>query len=201
MIRLFAKGFCPRIDGFYTKSAMALLSSRSASGSLYKLFGVNQDCTHQEIKEAFYRLSKLYHPDVTNDPNARLKFQEIAKAYETLGNPSKRKDYDRGLVQPASNYASVPYEDISEDSIKDLGADSFTSFYVKHYNRALNESWLRQSDPEIIKTAVEFRQDERNFILVFYTVFGFSLLLGYLYAKWIEEPVKVITVSNSSVDS
>ncbi|KAF6780522.1 hypothetical protein AHF37_00008 [Paragonimus kellicotti] len=91
--------------------------------------------------------------DVTNDPNARLKFQEIAKAYETLGNPSKRKDYDRGLVQPASNYASVPYEEISEDSIKDVGADSFTLFYVKHYNRSLNESWLRQSDPEIIKTA------------------------------------------------
>ncbi|KAA3681666.1 uncharacterized protein DEA37_0010954 [Paragonimus westermani] len=201
MIRLFAQGFYPRINGFRAKPTRALFSSKVASGSLYKLFGVNQDCTHQEIKEAFYRLSKLYHPDVTNDPNARLKFQEIAKAYETLGNPSKRKDYDRGLVQPGSAYASVPYEEISEDSIKDPGADSFTSFYVKHYNRTLNESWLRQSDPEIIKTAVEFRQDERNLILVFYAVFSVSVLLGYVYAKWTEEPVKVIKISNSSVNN
>ncbi|KAG5451826.1 Chaperone protein dnaJ [Clonorchis sinensis] len=75
--------------------------------SLYKIFGVNRNATHQEIKEAFYRLSKLYHPDVTNEPHARAKFQELTRAYEVLGNPSKRKEYDRGLIRPSSSSVMV----------------------------------------------------------------------------------------------
>ncbi|OON13812.1 DnaJ domain protein [Opisthorchis viverrini] len=131
--------------------------------SLYKVFGVNRDATHQEIKEAFYRLSKLYHPDVTNEPHARAKFQELARAYEVLGNPSKRKEYDRGLIRPSSSSVSpdgTVAADIDTESIRSSTTDSFSAFYVKQYNRVLNEDWLRKSDPQLIKTAIEYKQDE-----------------------------------------
>ena len=68
--------------------------------SLYELLGVNQDANQAEIKSAFYELSKLYHPDVTKDKVARAKFFEIAEAYEVLGNPRLKHNYDRGLFVP-----------------------------------------------------------------------------------------------------
>ncbi|KAA0193320.1 DnaJ subfamily A member 3 mitochondrial (Tumorous imaginal discs protein Tid56), partial [Fasciolopsis buskii] len=162
------------------------------------VFGLKQDSTHQEIKEAFYRLSKLYHPDVTNDPDARVKFQELAKAYEILGNPQKRKDYDRGLVNPGGStpeFAGAVDYGFSADAIHTN--DNFSSFYVKHYNRALNDAWFRQCDPEIIKTALEYREDKRKLAFVIYGVVIYGLFIAYICIKISEEPIKLIATSKS----
>ncbi|GAA47249.1 chaperone protein DnaJ [Clonorchis sinensis] len=168
--------------------------------SLYKIFGVNRNATHQEIKEAFYRLSKLYHPDVTNEPHARAKFQELTRAYEVLGNPSKRKEYDRGLIRPSSSSVSsdgTVAADIDAESIHSSTMDSFSTFYVKQYNRVLNEDWLRKSDPQLLKTAIEYKQDERNFILTFYTTFAVTLTLVFAYLKLTEQPIELLDLSAS----
>ncbi|THD20872.1 Chaperone protein DnaJ [Fasciola hepatica] len=157
------------------------------------MFGLKQDCTHQDIKEAFYRLSKLCHPDVTNDPSARAKFQELARAYEVLGNPQKRKDYDRGLVNPSgstSQFTGAGEYAFSADAM--CTDDNFSSFYVKHYNRALNEAWFRQCDPEIIKTALEYREDKHNFVMVVYMVVFSGLVLGFFWTKLVEKPIRLI---------
>jgi len=57
--------------------------------------GVSRDATQEEIKRAYYRLVKIYHPDVSADPEARRKFEEIRKAYEVLSDPEKRAKYDK----------------------------------------------------------------------------------------------------------
>lgn len=61
----------------------------------YKVLGVSKNATLEEIKNAYRRLAKIYHPDVSADPDAEKKFKEIQKAYDTLSDPHKRAQYDR----------------------------------------------------------------------------------------------------------
>lgn len=61
----------------------------------YKVLGVDRSATQADIRKAFRRLAKLYHPDINaNDPRAQERFQEINEANEVLSDPEKRKRYD-----------------------------------------------------------------------------------------------------------
>ena len=61
----------------------------------YKVLGVERDASQAEIKKAYRRLAKKYHPDLNKeDPQAKARFQEINEANEVLGDPEKRKRYD-----------------------------------------------------------------------------------------------------------
>ncbi len=61
----------------------------------YQALGCKKDATQDEIKRAYRRLARKYHPDVSKDPKAEERFKEIAEAYEVLRDPEKRKAYDR----------------------------------------------------------------------------------------------------------
>ncbi|HKL11565.1 MAG TPA: DnaJ C-terminal domain-containing protein [Clostridia bacterium] len=60
----------------------------------YKILGVSRDADAIEIKKAYRNLARKFHPDVSKEANAENKFKDVNEAYETLGDPDKRKKYD-----------------------------------------------------------------------------------------------------------
>jgi curved DNA-binding protein len=61
----------------------------------YETLGVSRDATADEIRSAYRKLARQYHPDVNKEPGAEDRFKEIAEAYEVLRDPEKRERYDR----------------------------------------------------------------------------------------------------------
>ncbi|NCF65263.1 MAG: molecular chaperone DnaJ [Chloroflexi bacterium] len=61
----------------------------------YDVLGVSRGATQDDLKKAYRRLARQYHPDVNNDPSAGERFKEISEAYEILSDDQKRSAYDR----------------------------------------------------------------------------------------------------------
>src|SRR5215212_11417889 len=62
----------------------------------YKVLGVDKKASQEEIKKAYRKLARKYHPDANKEPGAEDRFKQISEAYDTLSDPDKRKRYDRG---------------------------------------------------------------------------------------------------------
>ena len=67
------------------------------AGDHYEVLGVGRGASSEEIKKAYRKLAREYHPDRNpDDPQAEERFKEVQGAYDTLSNPDKRKEYDAG---------------------------------------------------------------------------------------------------------
>ena len=106
----------------------------------YEVLGVERTATDEELKRAYRKLAKKYHPDANpdNKKEAEEKFKEVSEAYETLSNPQKRKMYDQfgpdgpqgfGGGNPGGGYYS--YSTSGFDGFSDFGdlGDIFSSFF------------------------------------------------------------------------
>ncbi|MEX2425556.1 MAG: DnaJ C-terminal domain-containing protein [Thermomicrobiaceae bacterium] len=89
----------------------------------YQLLGVSRDADEKEIKRAYRKLARKYHPDAnTGEPNTEDRFKEINEAYEVLKDPEKRSRYDRfGADWERYQHA--------ESSGQAAGPDDFASWY------------------------------------------------------------------------
>ncbi|WP_086253250.1 DnaJ C-terminal domain-containing protein [Campylobacter sp. P091] len=65
------------------------------SNSLYETLGISKDASSDEIKKAYRKLARQYHPDINKDPGTEEKFKEINAAYEILSDETKRRQYDQ----------------------------------------------------------------------------------------------------------
>jgi DnaJ-class molecular chaperone len=76
-----------------------------AKADYYAVLGVGRDASEAQIKSAYRKLARQYHPDVNKAPEAADKFRQATEAYEVLSDPQKRKAYDRygheGVAGPA----------------------------------------------------------------------------------------------------
>ena len=69
----------------------------------YKVLGVDRKASQEDIKKAYRKLARQYHPDTNKDAGAEERFKDISEAYDVLGDPEKRKKYDRGGMFGAAN--------------------------------------------------------------------------------------------------
>lgn len=100
----------------------------------YKILNLKKDASQDDIKKAYRKLAMKYHPDRNqNDKKAEEKFKEIQKAYETLGDPKKRAEYDYEHNTNYRNKKTQAYESHSGDFFKenfsDIFDDHFSSFF------------------------------------------------------------------------
>jgi len=76
-------------------STFHFAASSERKKDYYETLGVSRDAKDTEVKKAFYKLAKQWHPDANKAPEAKEKFSEINEAYQCLSNKDKRAQYDR----------------------------------------------------------------------------------------------------------
>ena len=75
----------------------------------YKILGVERSAGEADIKKAYRKLARKYHPDVSKEKDAEERFKELGEAYEVLKDPEKRKAYDEmGSYQPGQEFRPPP---------------------------------------------------------------------------------------------
>ena len=90
------------------------------SSDFYELLGVGRDATEDDLKKAFRKLARQYHPDANpDDADAEARFKEIALAYETLSDPQKRAHYDRFGTAPGAAGGGDPFSGMNLSDIFD----------------------------------------------------------------------------------
>ncbi len=99
----------------------------AAKRDYYEVLGVPRHATQEEIKQAFRRLARQYHPDVSDAPDAEERFKEINEAYAVLSDPERRARYDRFGHQGVEGFGpGGPTPDFVD--LMDLFADLFGGF-------------------------------------------------------------------------
>ncbi len=102
----------------------------------YEILGLKKEASEDEIKRAFRRLARQYHPDVNKDPGAEEKFKKINEAYHVLSDPQKRTQYDTygqggGGFGGGQGFEGFDSSDLFGQGFGDTGGlgDIFESFF------------------------------------------------------------------------
>ena len=96
-----------------------------ARSDYYKVLGIDRKASQEDVKKAYRKLARQYHPDTNEDTGAEERFKEISEAYDVLGDPEKRKKYDRGQ----SVFGSAnPFGGGTPGGTAGTGAGDFGSF-------------------------------------------------------------------------
>ena len=104
----------------------------AARPDYYKTLGVEKRATAEEIKKAYRKLARQYHPDTNpGDKNAEARFKEISQAHDVLGDPEKRKQYDSGTgpfstgAGPGGGFGGFGNFDFDGSSMGDILSNLF----------------------------------------------------------------------------
>jgi len=126
----------------------------------YEILGIDKNATKDEIKSAFRKKARQYHPDVNKAPDAEEKFKEIGKAYETLMDDEKRATYDRygedGLKNAGFD-TSGPFAGGFGD-LNDIFESFFGSSFGFSSNRATNPNSPQNGADLRLNLQIEFEE-------------------------------------------
>jgi len=107
----------------------------------YQALGVTRDVTAEDLKKAFRKLARKYHPDVSREPDAELRMKELNEAYAVLSDPEKRAAYDqlgRGY-QPGQDFRPPPDWDagfeFSGQGFSPHEAAGYSDFFAELFGR------------------------------------------------------------------
>ena len=125
----------------------------------YEILGVSRDADKEEMKRAYRRLARKYHPDVNKEPGAEDRFKEINRAYEILSEPETKARYDRFGEAGVASGAGAGFSDFG-----DMGfADIFESFFSGFAGGVNQQSARRRNSPVrgddlLLDLKLEFRE-------------------------------------------
>lgn len=123
----------------------------------YKIMGVSKDATDKDIKTAYRRLARKYHPDISKESNAEEQFKEMGEAYEVLRDPVKRAEYDQYLKnrefnQNAHQYRNEPRGENHHQNVH-FESDFFESLFG--HSRYQHQSMAGQNYQGTISISLE----------------------------------------------
>ncbi len=98
----------------------------------YKILNISREADQKDIKKAYRKLAKKYHPDMINKKNSEVsidKFKEITEAYEILSNPDKRERYNE------YGHSGIKEEDFNFDDFARNGFDGFDDIFNKFFSQ------------------------------------------------------------------
>ena len=138
----------------------------------YRVLGVPRDAPVGDIKKAYRRLARKYHPDVSHEPDAEARFKEVSEAYEVLQDPEKRRAYDQlgpdwkqgqDFRPPpgwhwqggrASGREDAAFSDFFE-SLFGQGRDPFTEFDLGGFGRGTTR---RKGRDQTVRTTISLEE-------------------------------------------
>jgi curved DNA-binding protein CbpA len=169
----------------------------------YDVLNVKRNANRQEIKHAYYKLSKQFHPDVNSSETAENVFKEIQEAYNTLGDETKRKEYDgklftgntfndsfaRGMGQQ-SPFAHREFRKKSDQYYRP-GTYDFEEHFKSHYGKNMKDThgyahgygYGSESEEELKKywNKKEFSSFDKFRKKLYYRLIGFVMLYFFIY--------------------
>jgi hypothetical protein len=123
---------------------------------LYEILEIKPNASESEIKKAYYKLAKLYHPDKNSSQEATIKFQKINSAYEILINDKSRIEYNKmnatqkdGFINSLDKLINIFKGDTSDEAIYDLINDTFDLNEFKKYG--INKQDVEYIEKNIIQ--------------------------------------------------
>ena len=126
----------------------------------YEVLGVSKGASEDEIKRAFRKLAKKYHPDVSKEPNAEEKFKEAQEAYAVLSDKQKRSQYDsygHAAFEGMNGGAGFDFSDFDFSDIFDgIFGGGFSSFSGFGGNRRNTRNGARDGNDRLMRVNLSF---------------------------------------------
>lgn len=136
-----------------------------ADKNYYDVLGVEKTASADELKSAYRKLAKQYHPDVNKSPDATKKFKEINEAYETLSDSTKRSNYDQygSAAGPNPNdfFRGSGFRDFNSGSFS--GLDDILNMFSGGFGGSGRAQQAREVPGEDIEISVTLSFEEAAF--------------------------------------
>jgi len=121
-----------------------------AKRDYYEILGVPRNASAEELKSAFRRLARQYHPDINKDADAEERFKEINEAYAVLSDPERRATYDRYGFEGLKGMGGMPdFTTVDFSDFADLFGDLFGFGSFSRSSRRSRNSPRRGADLQI----------------------------------------------------
>jgi len=136
----------------------------------YQTLGVARDASQEDIKRAYRKLARKYHPDVSKEPNAEARFKEVNEANEVLKDPEKRTAYDAlgKDWRPGQDFRPPPggggarqgFRFNPEDSAE--FSDFFSSLFGREFHQGPGEPRRRRGQDQTVRIAIDLEEAYRG---------------------------------------
>lgn len=148
---------------------------RNRNYNFYEVLGVNRDCTNDEIKSAYLKLAKQYHPDLNKDEGAEEQFKLIIVAYEALNNQRNRDLYDAYMYADPNSDNDYDFFKKNEPSAEEFYKEKakWDKYYDRFKDKDESEFWGKKGDRKGWKNASKEAYEE-NIFKDFESIFNFE---------------------------